>query len=320
MKRRWWIGLVIVIVAAAAFYGYRQWKHSRRPPMKEWTVEASDFTLQFTSMGTITPKNKIKVTAPLSGRVDKILVEEGDEVRKGQVMALISSADRVAVVDSVQSGDSPKEPGWEEMYKPAPLRSPVNGRVISRTLVLGQTITQDTSLYEISDVLIVVSKVDESDIGKVRQGQPAQLTVDAFPDESIKAKVDRIGEQSNLTNNVNSYDVFLVPEEPFAARFKAGMSVSVQYQVRVTEKALTLPTWITEGQQRQEVELTVRDAGRGADGEAEKRKVKLGESNGDRVEVLSGLAAGDHVLYQPMEYTREEKNAPFGMGRRRPQK
>ncbi|MBX3683556.1 MAG: efflux RND transporter periplasmic adaptor subunit [Thauera sp.] len=297
--------MVVVAVVSLA------WTLLRPRPVKwsEYTVEKGNFRVTFNSMGTITPKNKIVVSSPLGGRVDRVLREEGDVVKKGDVLAWVSSADRVALMDAIQSGDA--DASWTEMYKPAPVRSPVDGRIIAKTVVQGQTVAPETALYELSDVLIVVSKVDETDIGKVRLDQVVDVRVDAFPDNPVKARVTRVGEKSTVLNNVTAYEVFLEPEQPFATTYRAGMNVSVDYIVREVDDAVVLPTWITEGRQRTEFQLKVRDE----NGDAEDRAITLGPSNGQLVEVTQGLRAGDRVLYQPMEYKQKDNSgSPFGLG------
>jgi macrolide-specific efflux system membrane fusion protein len=59
---------------------------------------------------------------------------------------------------------------WEEDYKATPIVAPLSGTLILRDVVVGQTVDSASVLFAMSDKLIVLAQVDESDIGRVPRG------------------------------------------------------------------------------------------------------------------------------------------------------
>ncbi len=295
---------VLISIAVGSYFLFRK----KEPKWEEVAVEQSAFTVTVSASGTVEPENKISIISPISGRIDKIMIEEGTEVKRGEVLAWMSSTDRAALLDSaqVQGGKTMKE--WSDVYKPTPILSPAAGVIIAKNIVVGQTVNPQTILFALSDHLVVIADVDETDLGKIKQGQTANVTVDSFPELSVETKVVRIAHQSKLKNAINTYEVLLVPEN-LPQEFRAGLTASVQFVYLQKEKALLLPTWIAEGRENFEKEVTVKGP------KPEKRKIRFGLSNGQKVEVLEGLAANDILLVQPQKVLSDKAPATvFGIG------
>ena len=138
--------------------------------------------------GTVLPRNRLELKPSAAGRIEKILVKEGDTVKTGQILALMSSTDRAALIDAarLQGADTLKY--WEKAYKPISIVSPINGTVIVRSVEPGQTVTTSDDIIIISDRLIVKAQVDETDIGRVMIGQSADITLDSHPEILVKEK------------------------------------------------------------------------------------------------------------------------------------
>ena len=183
--------------------------------------------------------------------------------------------------------------------------------IISRSVVVGQTVTNSTVLFELSDRLIVMADVDETDLGKISVGQSATVKVDSFPDQVLRAKVARIAHQSVSKSSINIYPVLLEPSA-IPPEFRAGLTASVYFELEDVDKALVLPTWVAEGRDNFEGKLRVKNAS----GESENRKVKFGASNGQKIVVLSGLKEGDTVLVREQKFGGDKQNSstPFGIG------
>jgi macrolide-specific efflux system membrane fusion protein len=181
--------------------------------------------------------------------------------------------------------------------------------IIAKSIVPGQTVTQQTVLFELSDRLIILADVDETDLGKIRLGQEAKVTVDSFPGVVVNTKVARVAHQSKIKNAINTYEVLLVPEN-LPAEFRSGLTASVQFVFEKKDEAVLLPTWAAEGRENFEAKLMVKTP----EG-AEEREVKFGLSNGQKIEVVSGLQAGESVLVKSASVLSE--NVPgtvFGVG------
>ena len=102
-------------------------------------------------------------------------------VKTGQTLALMSSTERAALLDAAQTQGPEAIKYWEDVYKPTPLLSPIDGEVIVSKDYPGQTITASDVIVVLSDHLIVQAQVDETDIGKIKLGQEVTLSLDAYP-------------------------------------------------------------------------------------------------------------------------------------------
>ena len=102
----------------------------------------------------------------------------------------------------------------------ATITSPIDGVVLNRAVEEGQTVAASfntPTLFTIVNDLTqmeVQTSVDEADIGKVKQGQRVEFTVDAYPDSKFEGKVSQVRLQPVVTNNVVTYTVILEAPNP----------------------------------------------------------------------------------------------------------
>jgi HlyD family secretion protein len=126
------------------------------------------------------------------------------------------------------------------------IRSPVNGIVVARNVDVGQTVAaslQAPTLFTIAQDLRemeVHTSVDEADIGKVRVGQSATFTVDAYPLETFKAEVAQIRNAPTTVQNVVTYDVVLRVGNP-ELKLKPGMTANVNIVIEKKDDVLMIP-------------------------------------------------------------------------------
>lgn len=260
--------------------------------------------------GDVEPQNRLEVKPPISGRIENVLVKEGEKVEVGQVLAMMSSTERAALLDAARSQGAETFKYWQEAYKPVPLLAPINGEVIVKAVEPGQTITPADPVVVLSDRLIVKAQVDETDIGKVKLGQAAVISLDAYPQMKVKGRVDHISYESKIVNNVTIYEVDILPER-VPPVFRSGMSANVDIIDRSKENVLTIP-----------LEAVVRNGktfvflSRGKD-KPVKQKVELGLADEKNVEVLSGLDPSIKILVKGIKYV-VPKNGKNGKQERNP--
>lgn len=264
---------------------------------------AGDITLTVSTTGTVLPKNRLELMPSVAGRIEKILVNEGDKVRAGQILALMSSTDRAALIDAarLQGGQSLKY--WENTYKPIPIVAPINGTVIVRSVEPGQTVTTSDDIIVISDMLNVKAQVDETDIGRVKVGQKAMITLDSHPDVLVKGKVAHIYYESATVNNVTVYYVSIIPDS-IPAEFRSGMSATIEIIETEKNGAILLPeeAVITDGSGKY---VLVKN---GKADEGVKRPVTTGISNNSTIEIISGLSAEDIVLVKSDKFVLQQSD------------
>ena len=126
------------------------------------------------------------------------------------------------------------------------IRSPVNGVVIDRAVDVGQTVAASMSapvLFIIAEDLAqmeILAAVDESDIGRIHEGQDVRFTVQAYPDEEFYGTVSQVRLQSAMQENVVSYMVVVrVGNE--GGRLIPGMTATVDFIIERAEGGLVVP-------------------------------------------------------------------------------
>jgi macrolide-specific efflux system membrane fusion protein len=247
--------------------------------------------------GTVLPKNRLEVKPPVNGRVETILVQEGEKVKTGQTLAWMSSTERAALLDAAQGQGEQTLKYWQEVYKPIALISPIDGEVIVATIQPGQTVTTSDAVVVLSDHLIVRAQVDETDIGKVKLGQNAIITLDAYPDTKIKAVVEHIYYESQTVNNVTIYPVDLIPKE-VPDFFRSGMNASIDFIVQDKENILTIPLEAVYKNGESFVFLKQPNSK-----EPARVRVQLGISDDKNVEVISGINKDDRIILKSKTYS-----------------
>lgn len=126
------------------------------------------------------------------------------------------------------------------------IRAPVDGTVISRNVDAGQTVAaslQAPTLFTIARdlrAMEVDTSVDEADVGRLRVGQRATFTVDAFPGRSFEGAIQQIRKAPTIQQNVVTYTVVISAENPDLALLP-GMTANVRIVTEQHENALKVP-------------------------------------------------------------------------------
>ncbi|MCM8774260.1 MAG: efflux RND transporter periplasmic adaptor subunit [Candidatus Omnitrophica bacterium] len=267
-------------------------------------VKRGNMEIKILADGEVRPRNKVEVRASKAGRVEEILVDEGSEVKKGQVLAWISSEERIALLDvalarleeAEKSDDSERireaKRDWEiaeETYKKMPIVAPIDGTIIHRGIEVGQNISLDTNLFILTDVLVVVAKVDEIDIGKVEIGQPVRITVDAFPLDVVYGRVIKIAYNATVIDNVIYYDV-TTDIEISKGKLKSGMTANVEIILKESKDTLFLPKRAIVKREEGNFVYCKKDAN------DELIPIKTGLDDDINIEVIEGLNEKDMVV------------------------
>ena len=176
------IFLAILVISAIAVFVILRAKGNNQSNEIIQEVNPSVGVIQtyISTTGTVYPKNRLEVMPSVSGRIDSILVREGDRVKPGQILAWMSSTERAALLDAAEGQGEAILKYWKEVYKPIALLAPIDGEVIVATIQPGTTVTTSEPIVVLSDRLIIRAQVDETDIGKIaarNQGHLRQRTI-----------------------------------------------------------------------------------------------------------------------------------------------
>ncbi len=219
----------------------------------------------------------------------------------------------------------------------ATIKSPVDGIIVSRNVDVGQTVAasfQTPTLFTIAQDLTkmqIDTSVDEADIGKVRVGQPAVFTVDAYPEMQFRGVVAQVRNAPIITQNVVTYDVVITVANK-DLKLKPGMTANVNIEVMRKDNVLKIPTAALRfrpmaagvgakppagGVQRK----VMRPAGQQVYVLKEEKPVrvpvKTGATDDSFVEVIAGnLRQGDEVIVEQVSAKKKADSTRSPMGPR----
>lgn len=308
MKSSKKLGLVLVVVIALLggvwFIFSSQTK--REIVYQEVKVTKGNIKNTILSTGVVQPENRLEVKAAISGRMEKILVEEGQQVKKGQILAWMSSTERAALLDTAKSKGKQELAYWEDAYKATPLIAPIAGQIILKDVEPGQTITVQDALLVMSDRLCVKAQVDETDISQVKLQQKVEVTLDAYSDHPMEGNVVHIAYESKTVNNVTTYLVDIIPNA-IPEFMKSGMTANVVFTTSEKEETLLLPA---SAVQKENGKYKVLIASNDKKSDPTILPIEVGVNDGKKIEILSGLKEGDTVLMPKLSIAKKSGNGP----------
>jgi HlyD family secretion protein len=155
--------------------------------------------------------------------------------------AAAEEAARRAAVERAEAALAMAEKNLEKSV----IRASLDGVVVSRSVEVGSAVTDlehgGTVIAVLADdkSIHVLAEVDENDISKVREGQPAEMRIDAFPDERFEGHVRKVSLSGNTKGTLASFEVEIeVAPDP---RFRVGMSSDVRITVDEYRDVLIVP-------------------------------------------------------------------------------
>jgi HlyD family secretion protein len=124
--------------------------------------------------------------------------------------------------------------------------APIDGVIVERNVDVGQTVAANFSTpqlfliaNDLSDMQIL-ALVDESDIGAIKNGEPVEFTVQAYPNETFSGTVQKVRLQSKTQDNVVNYTA-VVGVRNSTGKLLPGMTATVQFLIGNAENVLVVP-------------------------------------------------------------------------------
>jgi RND family efflux transporter MFP subunit len=312
------------------------------------TVGTIQSTLEIS--GTLAPRTRVGVQPKVPGRLERVLVDIGDRVAAGQVVATLDRRELDAQVDAAtaqigvaqatiesadaalanatseyaraqtlfESGALPRQrlEGAEtaqrsataqknlaqanlaqaqaalrrarELQRDATLTAPVDGYIVERNYDAG-AIPGDLPIVVVADIrqLKLEAGVSELDAGRLRTGLPALVSVQAKPGEEFSGQLAAIAPEVDARNRHFQIEVRV---DNSKRTLLAGMYATARIVLQAVDKALTLPREAISSANGQRIVFKI-------DGDKiTSVAVTEGLHDGRRVQVLSGLTAGEQVL------------------------
>ncbi|WP_438318650.1 efflux RND transporter periplasmic adaptor subunit [Candidatus Caldatribacterium sp. SIUC1] len=206
----------------------------------------------------------------------------------------------------------------ERRIEKAEIRSPLKGIVLEVNVEEGDFVSSGTSASGGTTPVVVADlstmKVDvpvnEVDIPRVRIGQTARITLDAFPGKTFEGQVVAVAYQGKTSENVVTYDTTVHLANPDNL-LRAGMTANVEIIIQEKENALLVPASAVK-EEGQRTFVFVKNA----QGQPERRAVVLGIRNDAFVEVVEGLQEGEEVFVTPPEGAEVSPSSTSGGAQR----
>ncbi len=312
MKMKLWISiLVVAAIAGGGWYWMSKRSRANQEAAKYGTVRVrrGDIEITVQSTASVRPQNRLEIKPPVAGRVEEVLVQEGERVKTGQIIAWMSSTDRAALLDAARARGEAALEHWKDIYKATPIVAPLDGEIISRDVEPGQTVTAADELLVMSDVLIVEAQVDETDLAQIALGQKVRVSLDAYPDQGFDAVVSHISYEAETVENVTIYKVEVLPAN-MPEFVRSGMTAGVTFTARTATHVLLLPAETVHEEDGHKVVWT-RDP-KDPSGKIS-REISVGATDGRNYEITGGLEEGDAVLSPRVHEAKYEpqKSNPF---------
>lgn len=170
-----------------------------------------------------------------------------------------------------------------------PIDSPASGYVLEKNVLPNMYVQPETRLYAVADLgkVWVVAQVFQNDAGRIKPGDPAEVTVDAWPGAVFRGAVDQLLPQ--LDAATRTLPVRLALANP-GMKLRPGMYVNVRLRLPLGRQ-LVIPAAAAFQTGGRSLVFLYRGGGN-----VEPRQVELGARVGDELVVAKGLAAGEAIV------------------------
>lgn len=313
--------------------GPRGGRGARVEPVQVEVVARADVARDVATTGLVEPLRTIGVVSQLAGVLESVVVEEGDRVRAGQVLARLAvpeidaqlaSADvalkvaesaaersaslRAAGVITVTEDEAAQAALASARSTRDQLRvrrgfatvvSPSDGVVLERRVEPGDVASPQLRLFSVADLSTLVVRVPVSEllVASLREGGKVSVRLDALPGREITGAIRRIFPSADSTTRLVPVEVAL---SGAAARdVKPGYLARAVFTLAPRSDLLMVPITAVLENPRGAVVFVVQG------GKAVRRGVQRGSTYEGRVEITEGLKVGDSVVVAGATFLRE---------------
>ena len=299
-------------------------------PVKVEAVKRGEISSYILKNTTLEAERWVDVRARTAGQVIAILKEEGDPVRAGTVLARLDSDNaritvsqrEVAHREALQQYEREdalfqRNLGSKEAYERSKtqleaakaqleqaelalsytaLTSPIAGIMTLRNIELGNVVTNNQIVASVAkfDPLLARIQVTEKDFGKITVGQTARITVEAAPEREFTGTVKMISPVVDPESGTVKVTVEIPRTDESLLRPGMFASVYIITETRRNTLVIEKKALVLEGEGNQVfVFETDPETGRG---QAQRRRIEIGFTDSDRLEILSGLSQDEQVI------------------------
>lgn len=194
------------------------------------------------------------------------------------------------------------------------VRATVSGMVLDVPVKAGNQVieannfNEGTSIASLADIkkMIFEGKVDESEVGKIKEGLPLEITVGAIENQKFDAVLDYIAPKGVAENGAIQFEIKGTLTQMDSTFIRAGLSANASIILDRAEEVLAIKEALVQYDPETKQPFVEIEVG---DQKYERRDIELGISNGIYVEVKSGINQGDKIkvwnqIQGPPDYAR----------------
>ena len=273
--------LFLLLIAALLIGGlfiYRKSDASKTVTYQPYTASQGTISNALSFSGSLQLIDNVTYTADAASEVRTVYVAEGDQVTAGQKLLRLSNGQTI--------------------------EAEFDGRVNQLLVSVDDDVSAGTQLIQVADFsrMKVSIRVDEYDISDVHVGQSARVTVTAT-EQTVETVIDSINYISASTGNVAYYTATAYVDVPEGVY--PGMQATISIPQSEAQNVVVLKLEAISFDETNQAYVLMQKA----DGTMEKVSITTGVSNGNYVEITSGLQNGD-VIYAEIE-VKEESGSLF---------
>ena len=187
-------------------------------------------------------------------------------------------------------------------YSNTQIRSTVTGMILDIPVKVGNSVIQannfndGTTIASIADMndLIFIGKIDETEIGKVKEGNDVKLTIGAMQDAKIDAALEYISPKGELNNGATTFEIKAAVKNNPSIFIRAGYSANGEIVVERKDSVLSIPESVLEFE-GDSTFVYVIDNEKFSSDSYTKKAVKTGLSDGIYIEILEGITPQDKL-------------------------
>jgi membrane fusion protein (multidrug efflux system) len=322
--------LVIGLLLLTGLLAYLNWpeaqqvsKSTRQPtPVSAIVAQQVNFPITIEALGTANANESVSLTAQQSDIVTKVMFEDGDQVRKGQLLVQLNNVEEMARVNElevnlaeakrqlVRINDLARTSAASEQLLDAQqalvaalesqmavaraqlneleIRAPFAGRLGIRQISVGALVRPADVITTLDDTSVVKVNfnVAENHLASLAIGQKITATSVAYPGESFIGEIKAIDSRIDPVTRAILIRATIDNQD---GRLRPGMLLQITLEKAILQTIVIPEKSLVPNREKQFV-FVVKD------NKVEKREVMIGERRPGKVQIVSGLAIGDVVV------------------------
>ncbi|HEY3426594.1 MAG TPA: efflux RND transporter periplasmic adaptor subunit [Negativicutes bacterium] len=353
-KLKYWIvPVVLFIIIGVVFHSGAFSSGKVQPQVGDSVVNVKIVEAQYKDTipklllnGSIEGQTAATISAKLAGRIEEVMVKEGQHVKTGDPLAKLESVELANSVRTAQDGVTKAQVNFDlamtdynryqtlytqgavsqqqldsavaklkiaqadlssaatsknsaqQQYEYGVITAPVDGVVANNTATVGQVVSPGAVLMVVQDInqVYAVVNIEQKDLGLVKMGQKAEVTVDSYVGRVFGGTVDILNPEAGTSNRMFRTKVKIDNAD---GALKAGMFAKVQLATGDSVQVLTVPQAAVIQKQGMYYVFTLE-----AD-KAVRHQIEIGDVSGDTIQIKSGLQPGEKVIVSSVNQLKD---------------